>query len=246
MKKTGMLLAALWAAWVLCGGALAAQYADVEALLTAWTQEGMPDYVSSVCSVDGSSEHLAILLTPGNEDREAEIRASLTDDSGVTIGVGAYSWAERERVLHEIAHEHMDGGAVVTIGDGWITMDGQITGFGESGLESRVVVGVLADRAEEYRTLFAERYGDMVYVEPMDGAPSPSALSVPAEAAGDGGTAGERAPAGAETPAEPALLPAAAPTLPAQPTAAAWLTVAAGAAILLLCAVLRRRAAPAR
>ena len=149
MKKTGMLLAALWAAWTLCGGALAAQYADVEALLAAWTQEGMPDYVSSVCSVDGSSEHLAILLTPGNEDREAEIRASLTDDSGVTIGVGAYSWAERERVLHEIAHEHMDGGAVVTIGDGWITMDGQITGFGESGLESRVVVGVLADRAEE-------------------------------------------------------------------------------------------------
>ena len=72
----------------------------------------------------------------------------------------------------EIVAEHMRTPVewrVVGIGVGWATIDGQVTGFGESGKESRVVVSVLTEHADEYRDRFRKKYGDMVYVEAQDG-----------------------------------------------------------------------------
>jgi len=160
---------------ILCFGwtvlAYGAAYANIAALYEVWTMEGMPDWVCSVSSTDGSMDNLTVVVK--SEEAAEELRAMLEDPGTLTVYVNenGYSQAELERVQEEIFSRYMsvEDSPIHGLGIGWTTIDGVTTGFGESGTESRVVVMVDATHAEEYAALFAEKYGDSVYVERSDG-----------------------------------------------------------------------------
>lgn len=153
----------------------AGTYADIQELFVEWEMNGYPDDVESVYSVDGGGR-LCVLLVNDTPEREAEIRAMLSDDSNVSFGSGSYSNNEMKAVQNELVEEYMGGDSpVVGCGIGWTSRNGEVTGFGESGKESRVVVEVLEAQAEEYATLFEERYGGIVVVEPCGERATPAA-----------------------------------------------------------------------
>lgn len=163
MKKIVLVLCVI--ALTVCSAFAAGEYADVNALFGAWESEGYPDDVCSVYSVDGSTENLCILLTDDTPEREAEIRAMLRGASGVSFGSGAYSLNAMRSAQQEIVSQYMGAGLpVIGCGVGWGSVP-----FGESGKESRLIVDVLEESAEEYAKIFAEKYGDMVVVESRDG-----------------------------------------------------------------------------
>lgn len=172
LKRTIFIALAFLMA-LLPGAALAedAVYADILELYAHWEETGMPDWVSAVSSTDGSADKLTVVLVDGQEDREAELRALLRDDSTLTVVTGgAYSHAALLRVQQEICDRYMgEAGVVAGCGVGWTTVDGKVTGFGESGRESRVVVEVLREHYDEYRKRLEEQYGDMVWVVASDG-----------------------------------------------------------------------------
>ena len=83
-----------------------------------------------------------------------------------------YSDDELYKVYNELLDVYMNDASdeanafiVTGIGVGGAVIDGQTTGFGESGLEKRVVVTVRYQYYEEYKKLLEEKYGDIVYVE---------------------------------------------------------------------------------
>lgn len=154
-------------------GALAGgTYADIGVLYQHWCVTEWPAWVCSVSSTDGSSDRLTVVVE--SQEAAEELAAMIEDDGTLTVIVSAdgYTDSQLRQVQGEIAAEHMKTpgeSPVVGIGVGWTQINGQVTGFGESGRESRVVVDVLTDYVDEYRELFRERYGDMVYVEATDG-----------------------------------------------------------------------------
>ena len=147
----------------------AAQYANAAEMYADWDQNGYPDDVCSVYSTDGEGS-MCILLLEDTPEREAELLALLEDPSRVSFGTGVYSHNEMAAACDEIVREYL-GGAVVSCGIGWSSAGGGAKGFGESGFESRVMVSVTAEKASEYEALFAGKYGDMVVVEAVEGAP---------------------------------------------------------------------------
>ncbi len=147
----------------------AAQYGGAQDLFVEWETNGYPDYVAGVYSVDGGAE-LEILLVEGQEDKAEELQALV--DQELTLEYGAiYSHNELMRINDEIVQAYMmnGDGKVVGCGVGWTVIDGEVSGFGESGRESRVTVSVLDDAAQEIADLFYEKYGDAVVVESTGG-----------------------------------------------------------------------------
>lgn len=133
-----------------------------------WSMNGMAEWVCSVVSADGSAERLAVVV---NSQAAAEELSAMVEDAAsveIIVADGSYGYNELLSVQDAISREYMGAGGkslVVSIATGLAVTDGKVTGFGESGKELRVVVGVLEESAEEYRELFRKRYGDMVYVE---------------------------------------------------------------------------------
>ncbi len=162
------------------------EYANIGEMYQDWAMNGYPDYVGSVYSTDGSSDNMTILLIEGEETKADEIRALLKDDSGVSFGVATYAHNELKEVNNEIVKKYMGSDAMIYgVGIGWTSVDGEVTGFGESKKESRVIVTVDDSIAQEYANQFYEIYGDMVIVE-AGGAAVP--LSESTKQAGDSNT----------------------------------------------------------
>jgi len=158
---------------LICGALAAQTYSNMMELYQHWETTQTPDWVCSVVSADGTSERLAVVVS--SQAAADELAAMVEDASSLDIIVadGSYGYNELLRVQDEISREHMgaDGkGPVVSIATGLADIDGQIVGFGESGKELRVVVGILPEYVEEYRNRFQKEYGDMVYVEVSEGA----------------------------------------------------------------------------
>ena len=128
----------------------------------------MPEWVSSVVNTDGKADRLTIIVN--SESGREELLSLIEDESTLTLIVNkdSYSEAELKSIHGEIVEEYFqkNKGELVSVGIGWATIEGVVTGFGESGKETRVIVGVLEPYTEEYRTIFAEKYGDAVYVMP--------------------------------------------------------------------------------
>lgn len=164
------LLSVLLLTAVLAGTVLAAEFPTVMELYNDWETNGYPDYVADVFSTSGGWE-MTILLVEGADDKADEIRAMVDSTDGLTVDTGAkYSHNELKAVYEEITSTLAGGsGDIVSCGLGWHTVNGEVTGFGESGKESRVVVSVKSEKAQAYADLFAEKYGDMVVVESSDG-----------------------------------------------------------------------------
>ncbi len=167
MKKFQKLSLLLALVLLLAVPAAAAQYSSAYDLFVSWEQNGYPDFVAGVYSVDGGSM-LAIQLVAGCEDQADTLRAMV--DGELTIEFGAaYSYSELQRINEEIVEQYLGDGAVFSCGIGWMSVDGEVIGFGESGTESRVTVGVKAERAQEYAAMFYEKYGGAVVVESSEG-----------------------------------------------------------------------------
>lgn len=166
-KKLLCALCVLLSILCMTSAALAAEtYSDIAELYQHWSMTEWPAWVCSVSSTDGSAERLTVVVV--SSQAAEELSAMLADDSTLTVVVsdGGYTDSQLRKVQEEIVDKYMTaGGPVVSIGVGWTTIDGKVTGFGESGHESRVVVGVLEEHVEEYRALLEQQYGEMVYVE---------------------------------------------------------------------------------
>ncbi len=147
----------------------AAQYGNANDLFTQWETDGYPDFVAGVYSADGGAD-LAILIVEGGE-AEAKALQDVTAAELTFVYGAKYSQNELNRINDEIVQEYMIGGdgKVVGCGTGWTVVNGEVTGFGESGKEFRVTVMVLDDAAQEYANVFYEKYGDAVVVEATDG-----------------------------------------------------------------------------
>lgn len=142
------------------------QYSNVYKLYEYWEENGYPDYVGDVYSTDGGIDNLTILLVNDDGTYEDKIRASLIDDSGVSFGSAKYSHNELKSIQEEIVRNYMGSDKnVYGVGAGWTSVDGIVTGFGEEGNESRVVVGVDKSVIKEYTNIFNNLYGDRVVVE---------------------------------------------------------------------------------
>ena len=156
-------------------GVLAAEtYANIDELYQHWFVTAMPEWVCSVTSTDGTKERLTVMVN--SQDAAEQLAAMVEDESTMTVMVSAdaYTHAQLMQVKEEIVDKYMMNAsgepAIVSAGVGWASIDGVVTGFGESGRETRVVVGVLEKHADEYRELFRKQYGDMVYVKVSGGA----------------------------------------------------------------------------
>ena len=149
--------------------------AEFETVTDLWTwleaEETMPDWYCGGSSTDGSMERMTIVVNL--PEAEAELRAMLTDSSDLTVIVSETAYCRKDLLWaqNEIVNAYMNGSnpPVAGVGIGWTTVDGEITGFGESGKEERVVVDVL----EEYSSLISRElralYGDMVYIQTVGG-----------------------------------------------------------------------------
>lgn len=176
MKKALFIIVALLISLSLPTAAFAEEpgYENIGELYRYWSVNGTPEWVSSVYATEGSVSSLTVLLVNGYEDKEAELRSMLRDDSTLTVVLGgAYSEAAMLRVQGEIVAEYMvTPGKVASCGVGWAIINGAASGFGESGRESRVVVAVLEDYFEELKAELLDKYGDIVYVQAVSGYPT--------------------------------------------------------------------------
>ena len=143
-------------------------YPSMAELYQHWCATQMPGWVCSVVSADGSSERLAVVV---NSNAAAENLTVMVEDASsveIIVADGSYGYNELLQVQETIAGEYMGTngkGGVVRIATGLALVDGKVVGFGESGKELRVIVGVQPQYADEFRNRFQKQYGDMVYVE---------------------------------------------------------------------------------
>ena len=166
MKKLLSILTALIMTVCLTTTAFAADYADIQTAYDDWENlQEYPVWVASVCYTDENPDGLTILVI--SEEGEAELLSMLDDTSDVLIYVDeeAIPYYTLLSAYSEIYENYFDEDGVFYLDIGWtVDEDGEVVGFGSTGLESRVEVGVVADYVEEYTALFADLYGDAVVV----------------------------------------------------------------------------------
>lgn len=133
-------------------------------LTALWADENYPDDVGGIF-YDNVSEKCGVLLTSLSDARESEIRTLVSDPDSVFFVACSYSFGELLAVQHEIEDTYLPTGELSGVGIGWLSGDGGVTGFGESGYEMRVTVNVRTEYYDQYAALFGEMYGDKVYVE---------------------------------------------------------------------------------
>lgn len=142
------------------------EYSDIEELYQYWEMNGYPDYAGGVFSDSDSIGHLTVLLVNDDGTIADQIRDSLVDDSGVSFGKAEFSYNALKEASEDISANYMGSDEkIYSVGVGWTSADGVVTGFGESGKEFRVVVTVDESVLTEYEDKFHELYGDMVVVE---------------------------------------------------------------------------------
>lgn len=167
MKKFVCLILAV----LLTIPAQAAEYDSVTALWDDWSINGAPDWFCCASSTDGTSEHMTFVVK--SAEAEEELLAMLPADAALDVVVSetAYTQAELLKIQEEIINTYMSGEQppVAGVGIGWTVVDGNVTGFGESGREDRVVVNVLADQMDTVGAEIQETYGDAVYLEASEG-----------------------------------------------------------------------------
>lgn len=162
----------------------AAEYDSVTSLWNDWSMNGAPDWFCSASSTDGTSEHMTFIVN--SPEAETELLSMLPEDAALAVIVSteAYSQAELLRIQEEITNTYMTDAQppVAGVGIGWTTVDGEVTGFGESGREDRVVVSVLADQMDTVGAEIQAAYGEAVYLEAVDGYATPTAAEEAAAA----------------------------------------------------------------
>jgi len=143
------------------GGVLADGSMYYENVLYAlWDLYGYPDDAGGVY-FDNDTNALAFQLVNPTPERIEELRALA--GSGAVFTPCKYSYNQLMQVLNEITAMMGPDSKIYSAGLGWTSINGGITGFGESGKESRVVVSIDESEFDRYSKELAERYGDMVF-----------------------------------------------------------------------------------
>jgi len=106
-----------------------------------------------------------VLLTDMSEERVNELTELFGNDPSVGFAHSSVSYNEILRIQREITEEYMwSNDDIYSVAIGWISADDGIGGFGESGGEPRVCVGVDEAAVDSYSKIFHEAYGEMVSV----------------------------------------------------------------------------------
>lgn len=165
-KLTRVLTVLLPAALLLLAGcSLETRYDSnpkpLDAWMAQWDTAGYPDDVAGIY-YDEEAGCLALLVV--GESAVKTYEKLLT--GAYTVGTAAYSMNEMLAAQAEIGPEMTgEDSKIYATGVGWTNIDGQVTGFGASGKEFRLVVSVDKSVLAQYTEAFHQRYGDMVYVE---------------------------------------------------------------------------------
>ncbi len=145
------------------------KFAKITDLYQHWEMNGYPDYVGFVFSTDGTGSNLTVLLVGDVDVAEKQIRGMLLSDAGLSFGRAEYSYNELIAVADEIADDNLAaGGKFYHVGIGWTEVNGEVSGFGPSGKEPRIIVGVDESVAAEQTEKLKQTYGDMVVIEVSD------------------------------------------------------------------------------
>ena len=165
----------------LMSSAYAATYKNLSVAHDEWNSTGYPDWVAAV--YEGSddddededdeeeidTDEAFVLVT--SDEGEEELLESIKNNTSFSVYVDeeAISYNELIEIYTSVLGEYYsvdnEDTPVVGVAIDWLTdEDGDIVGFGSTGLECRVIVSVEADSLEEYESLLEEEYGDAVYV----------------------------------------------------------------------------------
>lgn len=128
-------------------------------LFSGWEQDGYPGDVTGVF-YNTETKNLAILLTDNTEARQKQLRDTLTDGDTLTFFAGEYSHAKLAERAAAITGDMAENGLAGTVTIGW----GKDGGFGESGMDFRVVVKTDAGNVPALTERYA-KYREMVTVE---------------------------------------------------------------------------------
>lgn len=135
-----------------------------EELYNDWEMNGYPDYVGHVI-YDSDEDQYVIGLVDPSEAEIDELESKLGDSPNLVLGEASYSYNELLSLQEKIWQEIGDIEGIYGMGIGWTNIDGEVTGFGESGHEMRLVVSVDESVYDEISERLASEYGDMVYTE---------------------------------------------------------------------------------
>lgn len=130
-----------------------------------WEKEGYPDDIGGVY-FDSELGVMGVLVVNPTPERMDELRATFSDQ--VVFTPSAFSRNELRLAQDEINSIMTPDSGIFSTGTGWTSTDGRVHGFGESGKEFRLIVGVDESVFEHYREGFAQLYGDRVVVQISD------------------------------------------------------------------------------
>ena len=133
-----------------------------DSLFMLWEKTGYPDDIGGVY-YDSESGMMGFLLVRPTQERIDELRAMFDDEAIFTPC--EYSYNELKLAQDEINAIIGEGSGIYSTGIGWTSTDRRVHGFGESGKEFRLVVGVDDSVFDHYSEGFAALYGDRVVVE---------------------------------------------------------------------------------
>ena len=133
-----------------------------DTLFMHWEKTGYPDDIGGVY-YDSESGMMGFLLVSPTQERIDELRAMFDGDAVFTPS--AYSYNELRLAQDEITAIMGEGSGIYSTGVGWTSTDRRVHGFGDSGKEFRLVVGVDKSVFHQYSEGFAALYGDRVVVE---------------------------------------------------------------------------------
>ena len=137
----------------------------IEELINEWETNGYPNNVGYVYYDNRSGKYILGLV---NTD-ESEIKSKLSTSENVDIEKATYAYNEllsvQDTITKEIIAQSDKTESIYGVEVGLTTIDGEVTGFGDSSHEFRVVVTVDESMFDEYVEKYQSKYGDMVYVE---------------------------------------------------------------------------------
>jgi len=119
---------------------------------------------------DNETNKICYLVVDPTPKRIEELRTKYGGNVGFTPC--KYTYTELMRVQYEIYIQMLTDQNIISVGTGWISdSSGNVTGFGESGKENRVVVDVDKSEYARYSAEFEKKYSDKVFAEAVTGRP---------------------------------------------------------------------------
>ncbi len=142
----------------------------IEEMVAGWEENGYPDFVGHIY-YDQETDNFKLGLVEMDGPEAGELISSLEGIDDIEIESATFAYNELLKIQASISKElekHDNEEGINGVAVGWTTIDGEVSGFGESGKEFRVIVTVNDSVYDEYKEKFASIYGEKVYVESGD------------------------------------------------------------------------------